>query len=86
MPEITAFYGIKITMYYDDHNPPHFHAEYSGHSILVDIQKGIVISGAFPSKQLKYVLAWADIHEDELMDNWELAKSDMPLNRIAPLM
>lgn len=86
MPEISVFFGIKVTMYYDDHNPPHFHAEYNEYKVLVDIVKGRVLKGVFPSKQLKYVIAWADIHEEELMNNWELAKQDLPLNKIAPLM
>ena len=73
-------------MYYDDHNPPHFHADYNDKKVLVDILQGRVLSGAFPSKQLKYVLAWADIHQDELMENWELARQDLPLKKIAPLM
>lgn len=57
MPEISLFAGIRITMYYDDHNPPHFHAEYAGHKDLVDIQNGYVIGGVLPNRQLKYVLA-----------------------------
>ena len=52
MPEISVFFGIEVTMYYDDHNPPHFHADYNGQKALVDIIKGRVIRGAFPSKQL----------------------------------
>lgn len=63
MPEVSSFYGIKVTMYYDDHNPPHFHAEYNGNKIIVDIIKGKVIEGSFPSKQLKLILAWAVIHK-----------------------
>ena len=86
MPEISLFGGIRITMYYDDHNPPHFHAEYAGNKALVDIQDGYVIAGALPNRQLKYVLAWAEMHKDELMQNWELAKSAQSLNPIAPLM
>lgn len=86
MPEISLFYGIRVTMYYDDHNPPHFHAEYNGYKVLVDIIKGRVIQGAFPSKQLKIVLAWSEIHQDELMQNWELSKDNRPLFKIAPLM
>ena len=86
MPEISVFFGIRVTMYYDDHNPPHFHADYNDKKVIVDIQQGRVLKGAFPSKQLKYVLAWADIHQDELMENWELAKMDLPLKKIAPLM
>lgn len=86
MPEISLFGGIRIMMFYSDHNPPHFHAEYAGHKALVDIQHGYVIKGALPSRQLKYVLAWCEMHNDELMQNWELAKSAQPLNKIAPLM
>ena len=86
MPEISLFYGIKVTMYYDDHNPPHFHAEYNGNKVIVDIIKGNVIKGCFPSKQLKLILAWAIIHQDELMQNWELSKNGKLLNRINPLI
>ena len=53
MPEVSLFYGIRITMFYSDHNPPHFHAEYAGNKALVDIQGGFVIRGALPSRQLK---------------------------------
>ena len=73
-------------MYYDDHNPPHFHAEYNGNKIIVDIIKGKVIKGVFPSRQLKLILAWAVIHQDELMQNWELSKDGRLLNRINPLI
>ena len=86
MPEISLFYGIRVTMYYDDHMPPHFHAEYNGQKILVDILNARIYRGAFPSRQLKMILAWAVIHQDELMQNWELAKDHAPLNPIAPLM
>ena len=86
MPEISLFYGIRGTMYYDDHNPPHFHAEYNGYKVLVDIYKSRVINGIFPSRQLKLILAWCVIHQDELMQNWELAKDGKPLNRISPLV
>ncbi|MDO4540979.1 MAG: DUF4160 domain-containing protein [Syntrophomonadaceae bacterium] len=86
MPEISLFGGIRITMYYAEHNPPHFHAEYGGHKALIDIQRGYVIRGALPARQLKFALAWGEMHKDELMQNWELAKADQPLNRIMPLM
>ena len=85
MPEISLFAGIRITMYYDDHNPPHFHASYNGHSALVDIENGYVIRGALPNRQLKYVLAWAELHRDDLMQDWELSREGKPLNSILPL-
>ncbi|HMV42677.1 MAG TPA: DUF4160 domain-containing protein [Leptospiraceae bacterium] len=55
MPLVSEFYGIKIYMYWDDHAPPHFHAEYDEYKILVSIKDSTVIKGAFPSKQLKLV-------------------------------
>ena len=85
MPEISLFGGIRITMYYTDHNPPHFHAEYAEHKALIDIQQGCVIRGALPARQLKFVLAWGEMHKDELMQNWELAKNDETMKKIAPL-
>ena len=86
MPEISLFFGIRVTMYYEDHQPPHFHAAYNGQIVLIDIMKGRVLRGAFPARQLKFVLAWCEIHQDELMQDWELAKDNLPLNKIAPLM
>ena len=85
MPEISLFRGVRITMYYNDHNPPHFHAEYAGHKCLVDVESGSVLSGALPARQLKLVLAWNELHRDELMQNWELAKEQKPLNQVEPL-
>lgn len=85
MPEISLFCGIRVTMYYDEHNPPHFHAEYAGHKAAFDILGGCIMRGALPGKQLKFILAWSEMHKDELMQNWELARDNQPLNRIAPL-
>ena len=65
--------------------PPHFHAEYNGEKALVDIINVRIIKGYLPKRQLKLVLAWAEIHKDELMQNWELARNNQTLYRIAPL-
>lgn len=86
MPEISLFCGIRVTMFYSDHNPPHFHAEYGGFKALIDIQNSCVICGALPGRQLKLILAWCELHKDELMQNWELARTAAPLNHIAPLI
>ena len=86
MPIISLFYGIKVTMYYEDHNPPHFHVEYGEHKALIDIKNSVVIKGSLPNKQLKLVLAWCEIHKEELMQNWELSKQNDELNKIQPLM
>lgn len=85
MPTVSLFWGIKIMMFYDDHMPPHFHAEYNGYKALVDIINCRVIRGALPSRQLKLVLAWAVMHQDDLMQNWELAKEHEDLIKISPL-
>ena len=86
MPLISLFFGIRITMYYDDHNPPHLHAEYAGNKALVDILNCCVIRGSLPNRQLRLVLAWVELHKDELMQNWELAKDGkepLPINPLA---
>ena len=84
MPEISLFYGIRVTMYYADHNPPYFHVEYARKKAMIDILNGSVIRGSLPNKQIKLILAWCEIHRDELMQDWELSKQNQPLNRINP--
>lgn len=85
MPEISLFFGIRITINYNDHVPPHFHAEYNGDKVLIDIINVKAIKGYLPKRQLKLVLAWTEIHKDELMQNWELARNHQALYRISPL-
>ena len=85
MPTISMFRGIKITMYWSDHMPPHFHAMYGGEEMLVSIKELEVLEGSLPKKQLKMVLGWAAIRQDELMDNWELAVRQQELFDIEPL-
>lgn len=85
MPTISSFRGIKITMYWADHKPPHFHATYGGNEVLVSITDLEVLEGSFPAKQLKMLLGWAAIRQDELMENWELASNRQELFAIEPL-
>lgn len=85
MPTISVFRGIKITMYWSDHMPPHFHAYYGGEEVLISINELEVIEGTFPGKQLKMLLGWAAMRQDQLMDNWELASKKMELFAIEPL-
>jgi hypothetical protein len=66
--------------------PRHFQAEYSESKVLIDIISGTVIRGIFPFKQLKLVLAWCEIHRDELLQNWENAVNHEELYRIKPLV
>jgi len=58
MPEICRFYGIVIKMYFDDHNPPHFHAEYAEHEALIDVNTLSVFSGRLPPRALGLVTEW----------------------------
>lgn len=85
MPTICMFRGIKIYINWREHQPPHFHAKYGGDEVIVSIQDAEVIAGSFPSKQLKLLLAWAVLHQDELMDNWNLAANKEDLFAIEPL-
>lgn len=83
MPEISRFLGIVIRMYYRDHGPPHFHAEYGGYEVSVEIESGVV-EGRFPRRELKAVLEWYEVHKEELLENWRLARQEQPLNTIDP--
>ena len=85
MPVISRFFGIDIMMYYDDHNPPHFHAKYGEYKVLVDINKARVIEGFMPSAQVKLILAWAVIHKEELFEDWKLSQMMEELTKIEPL-
>lgn len=84
MPEICRFLGIVFFINYNDHAPPHFHAVYSGYEITVDI-KTRIITGKFPPRALKLVLEWSEMHELELLQNWENAKERKALQKIEPL-
>lgn len=83
MPEICRFQGIVVFMNYSDHNPPHFHAKYQDQEVIVEIQTG-VIDGRMTKQALRMLLDWADVHQQELLDNWERARMRKPLVKIAP--
>ncbi|MGP0592802.1 DUF4160 domain-containing protein [Nitrospira sp. T9] len=67
MPEICRFYGIVIKMYFDDHTPPHFHAEYAGDEALIDVNTLVVVSGRLPARAQALVSEWATLHREELL-------------------
>jgi hypothetical protein len=85
MPEIARFYGIIIAMFYEDHPPPHFHARYGGHKIVINIRDFSVLEGGLPPRALGLVMEWAAFHKDELLRNWERAQARQSLEKIAPL-
>ncbi len=85
MPHISDFFGIIISMYYDEHNPPHFHAQYGEHRCCVNLQTLGVIEGYLPARALGLVVEWAILHQQELMDNWGHVERHEPLVKIPPL-
>jgi len=85
VPEICRFFGIIITMYYNDHPPPHFHARYGSDRAIIDIQTLQVLGGRLGPRVMGLVVEWALRHRDELLEDWRLARESAPLNRIAPL-
>lgn len=85
MPVVSAFYGIIIYFYFDDHNPPHFHAKYGEYEALIDIESLGIIRGYLPPKALGLVVEWAAMHNEELINDWKLAKENKTPNKIEPL-
>lgn len=85
MPEISRFYGITIKMYFQDHNPPHFHAEYQGMKAEYDIRNLDILEGRLSNRAHALVLEWASQHKDELIENWQKASKPAPLDKIEPL-
>ena len=85
MPEVSRFFGIVIKLFYEDHNPPHFHAEYGESMALIDIRNLTVFSGRLPPRVLGLVIEWATLHQQELLDDWERARARQALQKIAPL-
>lgn len=84
MPEISRFYGIIITMFINEHNPPHFHVEYQDYKAMITIEDGIVM-GTLPRRALNLVYEWLDLHKDELLENWKRIESNQNLQKIEPL-
>ncbi len=85
MPTISRFFGIVITMYFDDHEPAHFHARHAGGEAKVQIDTLEVIDSSLDRRPLRFVLAWAELHRDELAENWRRARSGETLQSIEPL-
>ena len=88
MPAISMFYGIIIYMFFFDdkrHHVPHIHAHYADNTAIISIDNGEILDGVLPSKKLKLVQAWIEIHKDELMADWKLATEGHELFKIEPL-
>ncbi|MBQ0052116.1 MAG: DUF4160 domain-containing protein [Treponema sp.] len=86
MPELSRFLGIEITMYFNDHMPPHFHAEYNGQEAIFEISTLKKLEGSLPARVLGYVVEWATLHQVELQANWDSLHTDGKFNKIQPLV
>ncbi len=85
MPTISRFFGLTIAMYFDDHGPPHFHARHTEGAAKIQIDTLAVIDSTLRRRQLRFVLAWAELHQAELDDNWNRARRGETLREIEPL-
>lgn len=85
MPEISRFLGISIVMYYNDHEPPHFHVRYADQKAVVSIETLNIKEGQLSPRVLGLVMEWASMHRIQLTENWNLARDHEPLKQIEPL-
>ena len=85
MPELSRFYGIVIKMYFDDHPPPHFHAEYGEYEAVLSVETLAIIAGSLPPRATGMVAEWASLHQRELMTAWQSATQHEPVTKIDPL-
>ncbi len=84
MPEISYFYGIKVFINFNEHNPPHFHAQYAEYKVIVYLD-GWIVEGKFPKRALNMLLDWAEQHKEALLEDWNLAMSQQLPYKIEPL-
>ena len=85
MPRISAFYGILIRMFFNDHPPPHFHARYGDVEATIEIGSLEIMDGELPNRALNLVREWAMMHREELLENWRLCREKAPPAKIEPL-
>lgn len=85
MPYVSFFFGIIIRMFHNDHNPPHFHADYQGQTAKFDLD-GNIIKGTMKSRTAKSLIKkWAKLHKKELTENWQRAQKLGEIRKIDPL-
>jgi len=88
MPELSRFFGIVIRMYHEagqPHHHPHFHAQYQGDMAVYRIQPLELVAGSLPHRQRRLVEAWAELHRDELLCDWNLIMLNKSPDSIEPL-
>jgi hypothetical protein len=86
MPEISRFLGIIIRMFYNEHNPPHFHAYYNEFEAEIDIQTLSIMKGNLPKRIFALTIEWASENRVELMEDWNIMRNDLPPKPIKPLV
>jgi hypothetical protein len=85
MPEICSFYGIVITIFFDDHLPAHFHAKYGDDEVLLNIDNAGIIAGNVPPRAMALIMEWASLHRQELKQAWERTQNLERPGKIDPL-
>lgn len=85
MPEISRFFGIIIFMYFDEHNPPHFHVKYNDERAVISINELKLMEGYLQRRAMALVLEWANEHREELVANWNNMQTTGEYAKIAPL-
>jgi hypothetical protein len=85
MPEISRFFGIIVTMLYHDHLPPHFHVRYGGRRARFALGPVRLLEGRLSPRVIGLIMEWALLHEEELLEDWDLAQHNQPLKPIGPL-
>jgi hypothetical protein len=85
VPTISIFYGIVVQMFAGDHAPPHFHALYAEHEVVIDLRDLSVLHGSLPRRATALLLEWASEHHDELKEDWQRCERMQAPKRIAPL-
>jgi hypothetical protein len=85
MPTISMFYGIVVQMYWDEHAPPHFHTSYAEYKAIISIRDLCIIEGSLPRRATQLVLDWAELHQAELLADWDLCQANQHPNPIDPL-
>ena len=85
MPIISRFFGIIIRMFFKEHAPPHFHAEYGEYRVVIDIRTLAVAEGSLPRRATELVLDWAELHQSELLQDWDLCQQHQQPAEITPL-
>ncbi len=80
-----TFFGIVIRIFHKGHNPPHFHATYAEHKIIVEIKNGKILNGKLPPRALKLIQEWRKMHLDEIERAWDQAQKHQEPKKISPL-